>query len=63
MFPVKCIKCLEPECINVRLDDLTLFHCRECDEDFEASEITEFLAGWQAVLAWTATAENFKPAP
>lgn len=60
MFTVKCIKCLEPDAVSVRLDDVDCFHCKECEEDFETSDITAFVAEWQAVLAWTAGAEKFK---
>ena len=38
--------------VTVSLDDVSQFHCNECDGDFDADAVRQHLAQWQAVLTW-----------
>ncbi|HWG41329.1 MAG TPA: hypothetical protein VN688_00985 [Gemmataceae bacterium] len=53
-FPsVTCIKCGNADAVvTVNLTDVSEFHCNECDEDFSAADVREFVGQWQAVLNW-----------
>jgi hypothetical protein len=42
--------------VAVSLDDVSQFHCNECDGDFDADAVQQQIAQWQAVLAWIGAA-------
>ncbi|HEY7308392.1 MAG TPA: hypothetical protein VH643_03415 [Gemmataceae bacterium] len=53
-FPsLPCIRCGNTDG-NVRLDldDVDTFNCVECDEQFTAGDVRDFIGQWKAVLAW-----------
>ena len=35
--------------------DDALFHCHECDEDISVTELRDWMARWNKVLAWAET--------
>jgi hypothetical protein len=38
--------------VSVQLEDLSQFHCGECDNDFDADAVRDFIARWTRVLSW-----------
>jgi len=53
-FPsLPCILCGNADGhVTVSLDDVSQFHCNECNDDFDADAVRQQLAQWQAVLTW-----------
>ena len=46
--------------MNVSLNDVSQFHCGECDETFELSEVKALIAGWLQVIQWIEQAPERK---
>lgn len=59
-----CPRCNEVEAtISVDLDDLNRFHCNDCNEDFERSDVEAHIemlraipGKWDTALVWIDTA-------
>ncbi len=52
---LRCPKCGEEATISLSLDNLKVFTCGECQEEFEADDVREMLAQakkWELVFAW-----------
>jgi hypothetical protein len=47
-----CILCGQTCLIRVDLDDLSLFTCAECGQEFNVEDVRAHAAAWQRVLAW-----------
>jgi hypothetical protein len=47
-----CPKCGQDTNIKMYLDDLHTFACPECDDEFTADDVRQFLAKWSRVLSW-----------
>lgn len=52
-----CIKCWDPDAtVTMDLDGSCLFRCRDCDEEFEPSEVRDCLQAmqgkWARLLKW-----------
>ncbi len=56
-FPdLPCPKCSACGDIAVKLEDVDSFYCGSCSEEFTRADVERFIAAWQKVFAWLATA-------
>jgi hypothetical protein len=56
-FPgLQCPQCGDSDCITVRLNNVTEFHCESCDADMTDDDVRGIIAAWQRVLDWCAAA-------
>jgi len=46
--------------VTLALEDVSQFHCNECDEDFDADAVRQQIEQWRAVLDWCAAAPVVK---
>jgi hypothetical protein len=50
--PLPCPKCGQDSQIKVYLEDLNTFSCPECEDEFTADDVRQFVAKWQRVLSF-----------
>ena len=55
-FSVPCLKCGETGSVRLSLDDVSVFSCGSCDNEFTADEVRDACQAWLRVLAWLDTA-------
>lgn len=56
-----CPCCGADSAVRVTLDELDVFACGECDEEFSPEDVRRFIGRWTAVLAWIDTAPEYTP--
>lgn len=50
--PLPCPRCGQDAVINLSLDDLQVFNCNECNEEFSREELETLITKWCQVFAW-----------
>jgi len=54
-FDAPCLKCGEPN-VYIDLDDVTEFHCGNCESEYTVTDVVALMSNWRRVLEWISLA-------
>ncbi len=59
-FILPCPKCFSSDGVHVNMANVDLFHCNECGEDFEDTDVRAIVEKWGPALVWLKSAPEYQ---